>query len=599
MQTKADYLFESSWEVCNKVGGIYTVVKSKAKLLTKLYKNYFLIGPYFEHSAKIDFTPKRAPKILQPVFDDLKNQGIICHFGEWNIKGEPNVILIESSALKNQKDYYKGEFWNKFQVDSMGSGWDFEEPMLWSIAVGMLLERLPQALNSDKIVGHFHEWLAGFTLLYLKLKNSPVKTVFTTHATMLGRSISGSGQNLYGILNKINPEQEARNQGVMNKFSTERACANNADVFTTVSEITSMEAEKLLGRKADVLLLNGLDSSQFPTFEQISIKHQKSKEAIHEFLSYYFFPYYSFDLDNSLNLFISGRFEFKNKGLDILIKSLANINNQLKKNKSKRMINVFFWIPRDVNSTNLSLSDSKANYIQLREYIEDHSSEIIDNIKDNFLTSPLKDLSKSNKIKCTLFDKEFISQIKNMRLKFSKDGNPLLCTHALPNEHLDPILNMFKENGLNNKQHDVVKVIYYPIYLTGVDGLLDLKYYDAILGCHLGIFPSSYEPWGYTPLESAALGIPAITTNLAGFGRFINSHNKKGGVYVLERYNKSDDEATKELAKLILKYYKYSPKERVQQKVEAKHLASLADWNTFIENYVEAHNLALSKNQEN
>jgi glycogen(starch) synthase len=431
------------------------------------------------------------------------------------------------------------------------------------------------------------------------MKNSPIKTVFTTHATMLGRTIAGSGGNLYGMLENINPEEEARKHNVMNKFTTERACALNADVFTTVSEITSMEAEKLLGRRADVLLLNGLDISQFPTFEEISIKHQKSKESIQEFLSYYFFPYYSFDLDESLNIFISGRFEFKNKGVDIFIKALADVNNQLKKRNSKKSINVFFWIPRDVNSTNLSLSDSKANYIQLREYIEDHSEFIIDGIKDHFLKSPLKNIAKPSKINCSLFDKEFIAHIKKMRLKFNKEGVPLLCTHSLPYQNQDPILNMFKQQGLDNTEEDLVKVIYYPIYLTGVDGLLDLRYYDAILGCHLGVFPSYYEPWGYTPLECAALGIPSITTDLAGFGRFIKTYNKKEGVYVLERYNKSDEEAIRELSKIILKFYKYDQKERVQQKIEAKHLSSLADWGKFIENYIEAHNLAMSKNANN
>ena len=208
-------------------------------------------------------------------------------------------------------------------------------------------------------------------------------------------------------------------------------------------------------------------------------------------------------------------------------------------------------------------------------------------------------MAQTSKMEKSLFDKEFISQIKKMRLKFAKEGNPLLCTHSIPNAWQDPILNLFKQNGLDNLEDDVVKVIYYPIYLTGVDGLLDLKYYDAILGCHLGVFPSYYEPWGYTPLESAALGVPAITTDLAGFGRFIKSHNKKGGVYVLERYNKSDEEAIKDLTKILLKYYKLNQKERVQQKIEAKHLSSLADWNMFIENYVEAHNLAMSKNQDN
>ena len=593
MQTKADYLFEASWEVCNKVGGIYTVVKSKAKLLKKLYKNYYLIGPYVQKNAELDFTEKRVPNKLKPAFDELSQQGIKCHFGVWNIQGEPNTILIEFEGLKNQTNYYKEQFWNNFHVDSINTSWEFEEPMLWSVAVGMLLEKMPSLLKTEKIVGHFHEWLAGFALLYLKMKNSPVKTVFTTHATMLGRSIAGSGKPLYTIIDQINPEQEAKNHGVMDKFSTERACANTANVFTTVSEITSLEAEKLLGRKADVLLLNGLDTSLFPTFEEISVKHRTYRAVTREFLSYYFFPYYSFDLENSLNFFIVGRFEYANKGLDILIEALARLNTHLKKKKYKKTINVFFWIPRGVKSTNLRLSDSKTAYVQMKEYIEDHSMEILKQIEENFLTCSKNDLSKPSKISNHILTKEFVSSVKKMRIHFNKQGSPLLTTHILQNEDNDAIINAFKHFDLTNKEEDRVKVIDYPIYLTGVDGLLDLKYYDAILGCHLGIFPSSYEPWGYTPLECAALGVPAITTDLAGFGRFIQDQNPKGGIYVLKRMNKKREDIINDLMKKMLRYYKLNQKGRVEQKIEAKELSALADWNKFIENYVEAHNLAL------
>jgi len=593
VQTKADYLFETSWEVCNKVGGIYTVVKSKAKLLKKLYKNYYLIGPYVQKNAELDFTEKKIPSKLKPAFDELKEQGIICHFGAWNIQGEPNTILIEFEGLKNQTNYYKEQFWNNFQVDSMNTSWEFEEPMLWAVAVGMLLEKMPSLLGTKKIVGHFHEWLAGFALLYLKMKESPVRTIFTTHATMLGRSIAGSGKPLYNLLDQINPEQEARNLGVMDKFSTEKACANTSNVFTTVSEITSLEAEKLLGRKADVLLLNGLDTSLFPTFEEISLKHKKFRERTREFLSYYFFPYYSFDVENSLNFFIVGRFEYGNKGLDILIEALSRLNDHLKAKKSKKTINVFFWIPRGVNSTNPRLSESKTSYVQIKETIEDHSEEILKQIKDNFLNCSKEELSKPSKISEHVLTKEFVSSVKKMRLNFNKNGNPLLTTHILQNENNDAIVNAFKQFGLTNKKEDKIKVIDYPIYLTGVDGLLDLKYYDAILGCHLGIFPSYYEPWGYTPLECAALGVPAITTDLAGFGQFIDNQNKKGGIYVLKRMNKSREDIINDLMKKMLRYYKLSQKQRVEQKIEAKHLSTLADWNTFVENYVEAHNLAL------
>lgn len=597
MKARADYLFEASWEVCNKVGGIYTVVKSKAKLLKENYKNYFLIGPYFEKKAQVDFTEKNAPTELKAIFSKLREKGIICHYGIWNIKGEPNCILIESQALSPQKDQFKKLMWDNFQIDSLNSNWDFEEPLLWSMAVGMLLEEIPQAYKTKKVVGHFHEWLAGFALLYLKLQKSPVKTVFTTHATMLGRTLAGSGRPLYSILNQVNPDEEAKRSGINDKYTTEKACALNTDTFTTVSEITSMEAEKLLGRKADVLLLNGLDTEQFPTFEEISVKHRISREIMREFLSYYFFPYYSFDLEQSLNIFIVGRFEYKNKGLDILLSSLSRLNERLKKENFKKTILVFFWVPREVHSTHTSLSNSKMNYLQLKDFIDDQSEILKNHLINHLLSCPIDCLDDPSEISKDLFDKEFMKEAKRIRLNFAKQGNPLLITHHLPNETNDAMLNEFRKAGLNNAPDDKVKVIDYPIYLTGVDGLLDLNYYDAILGCHLGVFPSYYEPWGYTPLESAALGVPAVTTDLAGFGRFIKDKNKKGGIFVLKRMNKSDDQAVEQFVNILLKYCKMSKKSRVEQKMIAKELSTLADWNIFINYYIEAHNLALKNKQ--
>ena len=595
MESKADYVFESSWEVCNKVGGIYTVVKSKAKLLKEIYENYFLIGPYFEKNAQIDFTKKRPPKELKQIFDELKKDNIKCYYGIWNIKGEPNCILIDAKGLADKKNEFKKLMWEHFQIDSINSNWEFEEPLIWSMAVGMLLEKAQGIFKSKKIVAHFHEWLAGFSLLYLKMQKSHIKTIFTTHATMLGRTIAGSGQPLYSILDKINPEEEARKLGIMDKYSTEKACALNAEVFTTVSEITSIEAEKLLGRKADILLLNGLDMEQFPTFEEISIKHRISREVIREFFSYYFFPHYSFDLEESINLFIVGRFEYKNKGIDIFLRALAELNQILKEENFNKTILAFFWIPREVQSTHISLSSSKVNYLQLKEFLEDHSDSITHQLINNILTCKTDCFDKSEKISQDLFDKESLKELKRIRLNFIKSGNPLLVTHHLPNEENDPMLNEFKRFGLDNHKDDKVKVINYPVYLTGVDGLLDLSYYDAILGCHLGVFPSYYEPWGYTPLESAALGVPAITTDLAGYGRFIKDKTEKGGIYVLDRMNKTDDETVTQFVKILLKYCKMQQKDRVEQKIIAKNLSTLADWNVFINNYIEAHNLALEK----
>ena len=600
VDTKADVLFEVSWEVCNKVGGIYTVVKTKAALINDAYPTYVLIGPYIEQQAKETFVKEQAPPEFQPVFDDLAKEGITCHYGTWQIKGEPKVVLLEFSGFIGQKSDIKKRLWDDFKIDSLYSQWEFEEPMLWATAAGKLIERYCRYNNSEgnrRIVAHFHEWMAGIGLLYLKQQKVKAGTVFTTHATILGRSIAGSGEPLYEMLETLDPVKEAYNHAVQDKFLAEKACALNADVFTTVSEITAIEAEKILGRKADVLVLNGLDIEKFPTFEETSIRHRDNREIIREFVSYFFFPHYYFDLEETLFFFIVGRYEFKNKGIDIFIKSLGKLNDKLKAENSEKTIVTFFWIPRDVHGAKGELPMNKSNYYQIRDFVHRNSHIIENRVRENIFKCPPDSFNAEEGFyKGGLFDKEFLLEAKKLRLNFMKKDNPLLVTHNLPFEEQDVIINELLKAGLDNREDDRVKMVFYPVYLTGIDGLIDLPYYDAIVGCHLGVFPSYYEPWGYTPLESAALGVPSLTTDLGGFGRFLMQKGVPNeGVFILNRYHKPEEDTIEHFTELLYNYCKLTPKGRVRQKIIAKELANLADWKELINNYYEAHNLAVGK----
>jgi len=584
-------LFEASWEVCNKVGGIYTVVKSKAASMKENIKNYILIGPYFKDKADIEFTPKEAPANFKKVFEELEKEGIKCHYGIWNTPCEPITILLDTSGYANNKDSLKKMYWDNYKIDSLFSGWDFEEPLVWASAVGRMIEKL----NIDKSSVQCHEWLAGFAILYLKSKNVKIGTVFTTHATMLGRTLCAHGWNLYDNLKELNPEAEAKRYGVIDKFSTEKACALNSEVFTTVSEITGIEAEKILGRKPDILVLNGLDMERFPTIEETSVKHIDNRDLIREFLSYYFFPYYAFDMDENLIYFVVGRYEYKNKGLDILTEALGKLNERLKRENSKKTITVFYWIPGDTKGIRNDVLENKTFYRHIRNYIIRHSEELQKNIIKNVLSQ--KQTYDENEI----FSKEFMQNNKKHILRFKRKGLPPLCTHDLNNEN-DDIIKGFRENGLTNKKEDKVKVIFYPVYLNGTDGLIDLQYYDALVGCHLGIFPSYYEPWGYTPLESAALGVPAITTDLAGFGRFIKAKDKRvdtSGIYVLKRFGITKEDVVKNFTDVLFNYSSLNRHERVNNKVNAKELAEYANWKELVNNYFDAHKLAVKKVWQN
>ncbi len=594
VKPKADVLFEVSWEICNKVGGIWTVITSKAQQISERYKDkkYFCIGPYFADKVAGQFLEEAIPEEIKQLCDELANEGIIIHYGKWLIKGEPETMLIDFENFKGKTDEIKGEMWNEFKVDTLNSPYEFNEPFIWAYAAGKVIEKLSHTFSDKKIVAQFHEWLSGNGILYLKKSNSNVKTVFTTHATILGRSIASSDVELYEIMDKIDPEKEAYNYHIPAKYQTEKQAALNADVFSTVSEITGMEAENLLKKKPDILLPNGLDIGKFPSFEDISIKHRLTRDKIREFLSYYFFPYYSVDLKQSLIFFLAGRYEFKDKGIDIYIKALARLNDKLKeKNNTKKTIFAFIWVPSKIRGMKTWLVENRTIFNDIKDALEDEIDVVKRDILYTILTK--KGLTKEN-----VFEKEFLEETKKRMMRFTKKGSPDLVTHELLDESNDIIFKTLMDVGLDNQEDDKVKVIFYPTYLTGADGLLDLSYYECMQGSHLGVFPSYYEPWGYTPLEAAALGVPSVTTDLAGFGRYIKQYNedkKHPGIYVLERMEKKEEDIIEDLANFMYDYSQHSQQDRVKDKMAAKKLSASADWKNLADEYIKAHDMALEK----
>ena len=590
---KADLLFEASWEVCNKVGGIFTVLSSKARHMKKRYRNgYYLIGPYFEEKSRAVFKEEAMPEKYESVCEQLKKEGIVCHFGFWLIEGEPKVILIDFKDLWPKIDSIKKELWESFKLDSLDSPYDFNEPVLWSWAVGNLMDKLGKVNNDKKTVVQAHEWLSGAIVLYLKKNNSKVSTVFTTHATTLGRTIAGHGNDLYSIIDKIDPTQEARKYGVQAKHNMEKISAATANVFTTVSQITAMEAEYILGRKADVILPNGLDMTKFPSFEKTALKHKKYRNRLRQFVLYYFFPYYKIDLKNTLFYFTASRYEFHNKGLDIFIDSLAELNKRMKKNKSKKTVVTFFFVPTGTDGIKSEITEAREAFKDIKDLLEEEE----DDTKENLLYTITSEERISEK---SIFDKSFVLGMKRklLRLK-SKSGSAPLATHKIIDSENDPIMKAFKKAGLENREEDKVKVIFYPIYLTGADGLGDLDYYQSIQACHLGIFPSYYEPWGYTPLETGALGVASLTSNLSGFGKYFynNLHNKKvPGIYILDIENQKKEKMIKDFIDIIYKYTLFTKKKRIDNKIQARKVAFAADWKNFVTHYIEAHNLAIER----
>jgi glycogen synthase len=588
---KSFTLFEGSWEVCNKVGGIYTVVKSKADVANKNFENYFLVGPYIENNPHLEFEDKVAPEKLKKVFAKLKNEGIICHYGDWNIPGKPNVILINFDRFSNKVNDYKKLFWEKYGVDSFGSDFiDYDQPLIWSIAVAKLVELYSQENQKEKVIFHAHEWLTGGGILYLDSVNSNVKTVFTTHATMLGRTLAGNEIDFYNDISALNPPELAYKYGCQTKHLTEKACASKATIFTTVSEITGMEAEHFYERKPDVLLPNGLDISKFPTFEEESIAHKRYKSRFRDFCQYFFFPHYSFDIKNTLIFFTAARNEFHGKGLDTLIYALSDLDKKMKSENINKTVVTFFFIPIGNQGMHMEVLENKT-------YFEDIKDSILSSQRQLLAKIAVQLISDQKISKETLFSNEQLIEFSGKIKRFKSSSVPLFSTHHVDYDN-EPICNAFVNSGLINSKENRVKVVLYPIYLTGADSLLDLGYYQAIQGAHLGIFPSYYEPWGYTPLETNACGVSSLTTDLAGFGRYLETKFDKAklkGSMVINRLNVDDTKFVKSLSKSLLEYVKLDKKGRIKRKMLANELANSFDWKHLISQYVLSYDKALKK----
>ncbi len=588
-EPKAEFLFEVSYEICNKVGGIYRVMESKASnMIDKYGDNYYLIGPHYLDKNKGEFKKEAPSEELKKAFEELEKEGIKCHYGRWMVGGKPKTILIDFNDFYYKSNEIKKEFWEDYGIDSLGAGNTFDEPVVWSWASGRLIEKINQYLVKDKkAIAHFHEWLSGAGLLYLK-KYTEIPTVFTTHATSLGRALAHSDVNFYTLFDKINPVEAAYENNVHAKHQLEKRTTQEADVFTTVSEITGIETENFLGRRPDVVLSNGLDLNKFLTFEEIVIKHRLQRRRLREFTISFFFPYYKFDIENTLFYFIIGRNEYKAKGVDIFIRSLAELNERLKKDKeNKKTIVAYFWIPSAVRSVKTELIENQEFFKDVKDSLTGAMPAVEEKILYNLLYD--KEITKKN-----IIAEDYLFEIEKKLLRMDKKEDDVpLSTHELADTDSNRIINTLKENGLTNKKEDPVKVVYYPIYLTGHDGLSNLSYQEALEACHLGVFPSFYEPWGYTPLEAAALGVASVTTDLAGFGRYrqtLKEKEGKEGVYVLERLEKSDQESVKDLAQFMHNFSSFNRQGRVDNKIEARKIASKADWKDFVENYIKAHN---------
>ncbi len=512
------------------------MISTKALTVVKeMGDRYITIGPDVWRESQEHPEFEEDQSLFPEWKESAAREGIRIRIGRWKIEGRPISVVLDFTTFFNQKNDIFKSMWETYRLDSISGQWDYVEPALFGYAAGKVIESFADyyEVEDQKIVAHFHEWQTGAGLLYLEKAQPRMGTVFTTHATSVGRSIAGNNQSLYSQMDHLNGDQKARELNIVSKHSLEKLAATHADTFTTVSELTAKECRQFHEREVDVVTPNGFEDSFVPSGELFDQKRRLAREKMLKIAS----ALTGEEMPgNTLLLGTSGRYEFRNKGIDLFIDALGEMNKN--ETCTGRAI-AFLLIP--------------ANHY-----------------------GPRKDL---------------LEIIEGGTLK---ELNEHYLTHNLHYAEHDMILNRIKDNGLNNAKGDKVKVIFVPSYLNGTDGVFNLPYYDLLIGLDLTIFPSYYEPWGYTPMESLAFSIPTLTTSLTGFGLWVKGEfdGDPQGITVIPRDDFNDREVVAGISEAIMNHCRLEGKELVRKRDAAYQISRIVLWETLISHYWKAYELA-------
>ena len=544
-----DLLFETSWEVCNKVGGIYAVLSTKANTLQKRYKdNLIFIGPdlWSADNPSPSFIEGKTPLAAWQRKTGLPS-GVRVRVGRWDVPGKPLAVLVTYDALYPYKNELYAEMWERYGVDSLHAYGDYDESCMFAYAAALVVESIVKWKDNPemKTVAHFDEWTTGMGLLYVKSRLPHVATVFTTHATSIGRSICGNGKPLYDFMQGYFGDQMAEELNMQSKHSLEKAAAHAADAFTTVSEVTARECEQLLERRP-IVTPNAFEQNYVPKGAKFTSTRAAARQRMLRVagaLTGQVFP------EDTMIIATSGRLEMRNKGIDVYLDTLSSLRDALERVTSlQRKVVAFVLVPA-------------------------------------WMKSPRADLVEN------------MASRKPHRL-----FNPVI-THNLYNPDNDPIYSRINALGFHNEPQDMVTVIDVPSYLNGNDGIFDMAYYDLLAGLDAVVFPSYYEPWGYTPLESAAFGLPTVTTDLAGFGQWVldnfGDDSDLSGIKVVHRTDSNYADTVQTVVSGLLNLYVMEPKMMQSVRNGSRTTSKAASWDNFIKYYDEAYTAALKQVETN
>lgn len=591
-------LFECAWEVANKVGGIYTVIKTKVPVTVSEYGNrYCLIGPLSYKTAPMEVDQEEpSDPHLQSALEEMRSRGVKALYGRWLIEGAPHVLLFDTSSQYYQLDEWKGDLWNLAGIPSPPSDHETNEAIIFGYIVAWFLGEYVARQLTTAVIAHFHEWQAGVAIPLCRKRTIDITTVFTTHATLLGRYLCAGSVDFYNNLQYFDVDHEAGKRGIYHRYCIERSATHCADVFTTVSHITAYEAEHLLKRKPDGILPNGLNVVKFQAMHEFQNLHSTSKEKINEFVRGHFYGHYDFDLDNTLYCFTAGRYEYRNKGVDMFIEALARLNYRLQKAGSAITVVAFIIMPAATHSYTIEALKGQAVMKQLRDTVTEVQNRIGARLFDH--AARFHGDQKAIPTSAELLSEEDQVLLKRRIFALKRNALPAIVTHNMADDATDPILNQIRRVKLFNAGHDRVKIIFHPDFLSSNHPILGLDYEEFVRGCHLGVFPSYYEPWGYTPAECTVMGIPSITTNLSGFGCFMQDLIDKPddeGCYIIDRRMQSVEDSVNQLTSFMFSFAQKTRRQRINQRNRVERLSPLLDWKNLGIEYSKARQLALRR----
>ncbi|MGC9444018.1 MAG: glycosyltransferase [Candidatus Methanospirareceae archaeon] len=616
---------EVSNEVCNKVGGIYGVLASKAAVMQAQFPNYLTIGLYNHATSPPDLEEQRPPVELEDIFNRFATEGIQAYYGRWKGGRSVPCILLDTHEYMNRTtadEHYNQQIlgiesndlnrnytmahlikrrnWELFQIDSYTSDYFYDEAITWSEVAGRLIELImgTSRYRAKKVVVIAHEWLSAGVIFRKKVFNLPYRTIFVTHATTHGRMDSARGES---VAVKILEESCERSQettvsayerGVQATHFTEVAAAEISDLFATVSHSVAHEAAYYLGKAPDIVLTNGIRLPEGRDFNDIRKIHAVHKKTIHEFMRVMLSPHYTVGKQECLVVMTSGRYEFVNKGFDLFISAMAKLNTELRDRADTKQVYAFMLVPTRTTGLNEAVLRTKTQYRRIRSMLEpvaDHLTELLTQaVSQNerrFLDKSLMELISQNVTMEEILNNAFeISEIR------TRSEYPPLATHDYAYDK-DPILDLCWQLDLRNREEDRVKIIIIPSYLSANQLPLYLNYFDFVNGCDIGIFPSRYEPFGLTPIEAAAQGCVAVTSELSGLGEELKSMDRgdeKDGIYVLPMLNRSDNEIAEQLKDYLLMVWDLEYEELLALKRRAYQLAESFSWSNKIEHYIDA-----------